>query len=72
LAFAVDERISFNYGQIPQGKKKNFQRLEMLKLQREKRLGVREQFELEHEDASINYNGFDDRGKADEELYYAT
>jgi hypothetical protein len=41
-AFAVDERLQFNYGQIPTMKKKAFQRLEMVKLQREKRLGVRE------------------------------
>ena len=41
-AFAVDDRTSFNYGQIPSMRKKAFQRLEMIKLQREKRLGVRE------------------------------
>ena len=43
----------------------------MLKLQREKKLGVREQFELEHEDASINYNSKENRDN-DEELYFAT
>ena len=67
-AFALDDKLSFNYGQIPSMKKKAFQRLEMIKLQREKRLGVREQFELEHEDASINYNG--ERRDSDDELYY--
>ena len=51
-------------------RKKAFQRLEMIKLQREKRLGVREQFELEHEDASINYNG--ERSKSEDELYFAS
>lgn len=50
-------------------KKKAFQRMEMLKLQREKKLGVREQFELEHEDASINWNG-NERSKSEEEMYY--
>lgn len=69
-AFALDEKTSFNYGQVPSMKKKAFQRLEMLKLQREKKLGVREQFELEHEDASINFNG--ERSKSEEDMYYAT
>lgn len=41
-AFALDDKLSFNYGQISSMKKKSFQRLEMIKLQREKRLGVRE------------------------------
>ncbi len=43
--------------------------MEMFKLQREKKLEVREQFELEHEDASINWNG-QERSKSEEELYY--
>jgi hypothetical protein len=43
--------------------------MEMLKLQWEKKLGVREQFELEHEDASINWNG-NERSKSEEEIYY--
>jgi hypothetical protein len=51
-------------------RKKAFQRLEMIKLQREKRLGVREQFELEHEDASINYNG--ERSRSEDEYYFAS
>lgn len=42
--------------------------MEMLKSQREKKLGVREQFEQEHEDASINWNG-NERSKSEEELY---
>ena len=69
-AFALDERTSFNYGQIPSMKKKAYQRLEMIKLQREKRLGVREQFEVEHEDASINYNG--ERSRSEDEMYIAS
>jgi len=69
-AFALDERTHFNYGQIPSMRKKAFQRLEMIKLQREKRLGVREQFELEHEDASINYNG--ERSRSEDEYYFAS
>jgi len=43
--------------------------MEMLKLQREKKLGIREQFELEHEDASINWDG-NERSKSDDEIYY--
>ena len=42
--------------------------MEMLKLQREKKLGIREQFELEHEDASINWNG-NERTKSEDELF---
>mmetsp|Transcript_16750 Transcript_16750/g.28451 ORF Transcript_16750/g.28451 Transcript_16750/m.28451 type:complete len:735 (+) Transcript_16750:1120-3324(+) len=73
-AFAVDERISFNVGgRMSIQKKKMFQRQDMLKLQREKRLAVREQFEFEHEDASINAGqslfGFD-RSKSDEDAQY--
>ena len=41
-AFEVDDRMKFNIGAMPSFKKKAFQRLEMIKLQREKRLGVRE------------------------------
>jgi hypothetical protein len=43
----------------------------MVKLQREKRLGVREQFELEHEDASVNFTG-EERRNSEDEMYYAT
>ena len=57
-AFWIDDHISYN---LPSNQtdaaKKKFQRIEMLKLQREKRLGIREQFELEHFDSSLYDNG---------------
>lgn len=42
-AFAVDDKIAYNLsGNINQAKKKALQRQEMIKLQREKRMNVRE------------------------------
>jgi hypothetical protein len=55
-AFEVDSKIKYNIGKIDPKKLKNFQRLEIIKLQREKRLTLREQFELEHEDAQMDYS----------------
>lgn len=53
-AFWIDDKISYNIASNQtDAMKKNFQRTEMLKLQREKRLGTREQYELEHLDASL-------------------
>jgi len=53
-AFDVDLKISINVtGSLPKQKKKALERLDLLKSQREKRFAIREQFELEHEDASI-------------------
>ena len=43
MAFSVDDHISYNIMQnLSSVKKKNLQRIEMLKLQKEKRLTVRE------------------------------
>lgn len=56
-------------GSLSKQKKKAFERLDLLKLQREKRFAVREQFELEHEDASINAGtgqSWDDRRQEEE------
>jgi len=50
-AFDVDNRIKYNIGKADDMKTKRYQRIEIIKHQREKRLLVREQFELEHEDA---------------------
>ena len=42
-AFAVDDKISYNLsGNITVEKRKKLQRLELIKLQREKRMSVRE------------------------------
>lgn len=50
-AFEADLKIKYNIGKIDPIKLKNFQRLEIIKLEKQKRLTLREQFELEHEDA---------------------
>lgn len=50
-AFDADMNIKYNIGKLSDDKIKQFQRLDMIKMQKEKRLLVREQFELEHEDA---------------------
>lgn len=67
-AFSVDENITFNIS-LNAAKKKVFQKLEILKQQKEKQLLVREQFELDHEDASINSSGFYEERKSDDEIY---
>mmetsp|Transcript_40618 Transcript_40618/g.61884 ORF Transcript_40618/g.61884 Transcript_40618/m.61884 type:complete len:141 (+) Transcript_40618:2456-2878(+) len=41
-------------GSMSQVKKKQFERQDIIKRQREKRLSSREQFEIEHEDAGIS------------------
>ena len=70
-AFDTDNSTSFNIAaSIPKHKRKALERLDLLKSQREKRFAVREQFELEHEDASImggSGQSWDDR-RQDEEL----
>lgn len=41
-AFDIDNKISFNMGQLPKQKKKALERLDLLKSQREKKFAVRE------------------------------
>jgi hypothetical protein len=70
-AFSVDESISFNItSNLGSQKKKAFQRQDMVKHMREKRLGVREQFETEHEDAGIGTSTYNYQSDRDHQAEY--
>ena len=50
-------------------KRKAWQKLNQLKANKEEKLAIREKFEHEHIDASINYINSSEEQKSDEEVY---
>lgn len=67
-AFSVDDTVSFNVN-LSAAKRKAWQKMNQIKAKREEKLAIREKFEHEHIDASINYINSSEEQKSDEEVY---